>query len=43
MAKVTPEIKDHLPAYLQIAVLGRPPKPEEMVFVNKFKEFGNEF
>lgn len=42
--KVTPDISNHLPAYLQIAVLGRPPKPEEMeLFVNKFKAFGLEF
>jgi hypothetical protein len=35
--------KKHLGAYLQIAVLGRTPKPEEEEFVKTFKAKGQEF
>jgi len=30
MGKLDEEMKGHLPAYLQIAVLGRPPKENEL-------------
>lgn len=43
MGKLDEEMKGHLPAYLQIAVLGRPPKENELQFLEKFKSLGQDY
>ena len=43
MGKLDEEMKGHLPAYLQIAVLGRPPKENELEFLKKFEALGPDY
>jgi len=43
MGKLDSGMKENLPAYLQIAVLGRPPKENELEFLKKFEALGPDY
>ena len=43
MSKLDAGMKENLPAFLQIAVLGRPPKENEHEFLKKYDALGADY